>query len=86
MKGHHAKYKKHNAAYKDGWDTNHWQHKKGAYGHDMKHGGNHHNGYYKKAKKDEYHHDHGWNNDGWHTHHSNPKHDEHGSGYDWRFK
>ena len=83
-KGHHAKYKKHDAGYKDGWDRNHWHHNKGAYGHDVKHGGNRHNGYYKKAKADEYHDD--WNK-GWHSDDYHPKHNEHeSSGYDWRFK
>lgn len=28
-KGHHLKYKKHDAGYKNGWDSNHWGHHKG---------------------------------------------------------
>lgn len=82
-KGKHKKFKKHDGGWKNSWDSGHWGHNKGAYGHDVKKGGNHHSGYFKKAKADEYHD--GWNK-GWgeHDHHNHRSH--HGdSGYDWRF-
>lgn len=79
-KGHHAKYKKHNNAMKDSWDSNHWDHNHGAYKHNVKHANNHAHGYHKKAKANEYHDDH-WNK-GWNDDYHKKDHD---SGYDWRF-
>ena len=55
-------------------------HKKGAHGHNLKKGGQHHSGYHRK-KANEYHHDDGWKDNGW-NHKSNHNNDA----YDWRFK